>query len=1671
MANKRRLTGYSGMRLDWPHVRSMESSTTSDFDDVLRGLITGLSQPYLIRGMNIIIPSATANASSLVVEVADSAILHATASEAGTILAISVGTPNDVLNSANARVVGSFQPGTGTSVQPNFVALDYRRISDPNSVDNTAGWSASQKLEYQRTAPIGKILDYKYVITTSGFGGLLPLWTVGVDSNGNAAYITKATTNLFRLGTGGTNPDPQNVYGFGGLSNTQDTAMQPRQEWNGSTATAGTSNPVTVIPGSDSDAFKYGDFAISNLKEWMDAVMTRFREVSGSPFWYMQGGLLNPGANLSDLWWDTAGSVLTGAGQVSYNLVLESTPPTDGAFQAGFMDPDIIPGDSYVQGTVSGNRATVTTFNSTQLIVNSQTLSAFTFGEELDNHRLYRPIFSYWDLNNTDDSVWMLATFRRKSTTSSASTPVTSWSLVTPITGIITNVTRVDPVLLTPASSNTFLVTFSAPHSFAVKQIVRMASVGVTQLPAQLQNLYFSVASVPDNTHITVVVDDVTSQNISPTSASATIAFQVIDVITTTSHGLSVGQTVKAAGLIGAPVNPNGTWMVSEIISATKFRFRTGIITGATGGATNSSPLATIQLDSSVRQPYLPRFAITAATNIGTSVTLTAPFHNFVVGQKMLVNGLTATTNSPNGMFIVTVIAGDNVSFNVSSAPTGTIAVGSGAYARYECDTIRMSVSNAIPALYDISNALAYVISDVELFYIMGPDSLPAQPPATSDIRLDGVVAVSTVADPIIVHSMVTDPSAGAFITVTTVIPHGLNNANHINFEIFGDPTITSMATTYLNVNILVTGPTVFKIVAQTGTAFPYPNTFTNSGDVQQIFAVFPSNPHPGPIQWSSDLVIKGIIGDKYFVIPQTATVDDTSSPFANSFNVNGLTGTAYLQDGEVAFINLERSQPVSNGASFSTLGGSAVIVGVIPTDIHSAQLRAGDFVKFASEDETKWMRIAGTRDTPIITNSFSLVDDHGQPATTAQRPQASGPLVYCKGTYNQITVLPSWQVDSGADTYWIAVRRDNGSLSSKVYLKGLELFAGEVVSVNSQSASNLLIYTGAGTDAAVSPNYTAIDHTGSFQGTQVLTVAAADVPTRMVFFTSGPDYGFQIGDTFNQGFLNWTITQVITSRTVIVRESVASITLGSATFNRLNVNIEDSDNLTLAIRKEDRSIGTVSTALNRMIYDESAYIQKIVMTGASSVKSGSYVYQGTLSNPTALAWVMHGTAAVLEMVEGINHSMPGGHVSLLQGPAWVSGHTYSTGAIVTDASVNTDYRALSTTSGTTAPHLDGTHWQKLSYALINHVAGTWATGTLYQNGATTSMALDSTTFVAPTVSPGVELQLPPNRRAEVASGAISVYPSAMAYHASIDPIYCGEELMVIVNDSVRTANLDYTESFGGPKGAIQLLRALPPNSLLRARLMTSYGSALVSRASGVDLQLAYDSGSGSIVANLGKPFSVVGSSGTGSQVAGAFIGKVSINGLLNPSLAQNSITNPAIGGLFGLVNTNNPTGDQVFSIGDESNKPASSWTATQNVKTHSNHPGSAWSSFTCSDVTVGSSGTVITGSSVILAVDTAYRIKVRATARRSDGTLGVASFTCEGTFYRVTGGWALAAGYPATQILGFEGNGSAYAISFGLTGAPGYTPGQEDRVVVVAYGAGTVQWAMGIDVQAVASA
>lgn len=1518
MGVKRRLNGYSGMRVDWPHIRSIESAISFDFDSVLRGMVTGLDKPYLVRGFDIRIPDAAIAANNLQVDVADTVILHTTAGESGTIFTIPNGTAADTLNNSNSRVIGEFQNGVN-----NYVSIELVRTTDPLSVDQTAGWSESQKTEAQRTSPIGTALDYRYIITTSGFSTNLPLFLVGVSPTGAVTFIQNSRPNLFRLGSGGTVPNPNYSFNFGNITNSQNP-LSPRREWINESPTVN-SNPVTVVPGDDALAFNYGDFSIKSLKDWMDAMMTRIKEVTGSAYWYTDSTLLGGNINTFDLWWDSVGSVMTGAGSVSYNLILEIPGITNGALQVSSLDNTIRPGDSYVVGGTSLNKANLQAYNTTQLVINSPTREDFVFDEVLRNRRVWRPNISIFSLKDEIE-----------------------------------------------VSTGKTLAHLTRPNQ--------------TVLPTL----------IPVSTW--------------------TYSGNLITINTTGAHGRSVGDHIALTGFETSTLKglPNGSRLVKSVPSSTQLIVSSPVVPDGT-------PLATagdsISLDTAVSHPYMPKYPVTSYNQSGGFVYLTIPNHGFVTGDDIVVSGLLGT-NAPNGRYL-SITVEPNRTIKFAYAPViASPSVDASSVIRYDKYQFYLTVEGSITEDYNKTDVLATAYDDVSLSYIMGPDTLPDMATAAGAISFDGVVAVSSVANPAQITSI--DNDGTGILTITTTSAHGFTNAPSTSFTIFGDPTLSPYVRTYSNMDLVSISPTSFSLtpIGVNATYVIAPDFTFNILSPINMYARSPSNPYAGPIQWDKDIVVKAVIGDKYYRIPATATATGTNT--ANRFNNNGLTGTAFLQNGEVAYIELLRNRIASGGATYSCTTPSTITGSTPPTDDIGAPLKAGDFVKFESDSEDKWVRIAGTIGTNIVTNSFQLESDNGQTPSSAQRPVSTGRLMYSRATYDTVTVKPYHLVTPSPDIYWIAVRRDNGSAKSKVYFRGLELEQGEVRQINDNEMSNLLLYTGANTESAVSPNYTVAD-SGVYGPTETLTVisgsGAIDTKTRMVTFISGPELGFSTGDKITFDVMSVPITlvvdQILSSKTVIFKDDVSDLVAGqSVTYVRVNYKILDTDNLTLSARKMNREASRINTALERPIYDESVYPSQINISGAGTIKSGSYIYQGTESSPTALAWVLHGNAAVTETIEGISVSMPGGHPSL----------------------------------GSSA-------------ILVNIISGTWShASAIFQNGANTGRTVNNSgdpEFTSPALAGGangIELVLPPNRRTAIQGVSIVVWPTHSNYKASLDPSLSGEELMVIANDTIREATIDYTETFGGPKAKIKIFRDMPPKTRLRFRIMPAFGSALAKLSGSIYLQDAYAGGLGRNITTIaGLPVviqagdAIVG--GTAQQISGS----LEING-------QGSSPTDIVGGIFGPRSPSNA--DQAFLVGKESNKPKEVWAGSDFVKSHSGYTGSAWTRKTASGVSSGAGVTSISSSFVTVPVNTSARIAMNVTARKTSG-FGVASFRIEGTFYNVGAG-AVAAGSPTTIHYGGSGDGDLYAINFAVSG---------NDVVLVVYGTSgsTVQWVTGIDYQILA--
>lgn len=262
MAVQRRVNLLSQQRVDVPDVRSIESAVSNDFDQLTQAFITNTSQGYIMRGFNILMAGAIGNAaSSLQMQVDPGAVLHIAASQSGTVLMVPAGTAPQQLNAAtNTNVTGAFTPSS-----INYVTLDYIRFIDPSTSAQVYIWDPSSNTETTKIAPRAQILEFVINISTSTpTPNQLFIATVLTDAANLVVDISDARYMLCSLETGGLTPNPSYSYPW----------TQGR-------------NQAPVTSSSDSvDPFNGADKNIGSLKEWMNAVMTTFKEIKGTPYWF-----------------------------------------------------------------------------------------------------------------------------------------------------------------------------------------------------------------------------------------------------------------------------------------------------------------------------------------------------------------------------------------------------------------------------------------------------------------------------------------------------------------------------------------------------------------------------------------------------------------------------------------------------------------------------------------------------------------------------------------------------------------------------------------------------------------------------------------------------------------------------------------------------------------------------------------------------------------------------------------------------------------------------------------------------------------------------------------------------------------------------------------------------------------------------------------------------------------------------------------------------------------------------------------------------------------------------------------------------------------------------------------------------------------------------------------
>jgi hypothetical protein len=297
MAIKRTVSYPSQVRLDIPDMKSIESAVRNDFDEMVQSIFTGEAQSLIVRGFEINMVGAVGNtASGLSVIVSDSAVLHTTSTTSGTLYRVASGTPLEVLNSTtNTKVSGSFTPNS-----VNYVALDFSRAPDPTTAAPRALWDPTNKIETSKVLPLAETMAYKFIINTTGFlSTSVPMAKIYTDSANSVTKIEDYRALLGRLGSAGfSTPDPSHTY-----------------PWNNHTE--GRTENFYSSTSSSLNPFRGGDKQFKSLKEWMDAIMSIIKELSGGVFWYS----LNSGGSVTLLRQDLGNTITTSRAIITHSAI------------------------------------------------------------------------------------------------------------------------------------------------------------------------------------------------------------------------------------------------------------------------------------------------------------------------------------------------------------------------------------------------------------------------------------------------------------------------------------------------------------------------------------------------------------------------------------------------------------------------------------------------------------------------------------------------------------------------------------------------------------------------------------------------------------------------------------------------------------------------------------------------------------------------------------------------------------------------------------------------------------------------------------------------------------------------------------------------------------------------------------------------------------------------------------------------------------------------------------------------------------------------------------------------------------------------------------------------------------------------------------------------------
>ena len=285
MSSLSRVAWTAQQRVDLQHLLASDSFNAFDLRTVMTMLVG--ANPMIVKGFEVVSKTGL----SITINIKDATVINP--SDGNGSFYTGLPTDSNVIkdlpsSQANIFIEAVFKNVTQTPI--NTASWDPLALTG----DDVAGNEFSSSINSQVVTTVS------ITVNTVGFtAGSVPLLRASTDSN-SVTKMVDCRPLLFRLGSGGTTPNPGNQFPWG--------ASRHEPVYSGTGVDNETLSPFA---GSDTTGI-INDKGFGWLKQWMDAMMTRICDFSGSPIWYVSDSAFNnplygyvTGLNLSRIYLDS----------------------------------------------------------------------------------------------------------------------------------------------------------------------------------------------------------------------------------------------------------------------------------------------------------------------------------------------------------------------------------------------------------------------------------------------------------------------------------------------------------------------------------------------------------------------------------------------------------------------------------------------------------------------------------------------------------------------------------------------------------------------------------------------------------------------------------------------------------------------------------------------------------------------------------------------------------------------------------------------------------------------------------------------------------------------------------------------------------------------------------------------------------------------------------------------------------------------------------------------------------------------------------------------------------------------------------------------------------------------------------------------------------------------